>query len=248
MRFLLYNIRYAAGAGSRFHLPFPFAGYLRPTVDNLRRIAEFIKTVHPDVVGLIEVDSGSYRTIKRNQAEIIADALGHDHVYQSKYRPDGLVRRLPLFSKQGNAVITQHQIRNQRFHYLNHGIKRLVIELEFETCVIFLVHLSIKFRHRHHQLHDLHELIKQARKPMVVAGDFNPLWGTHELQLFLAASGLQNANRSNTPSHPSHAPRRRLDYILHSADIRVSDFFVPNVCLSDHMPLVCDFEIIGNGR
>ena len=28
MRFLLYNIRYAAGNGSHFHFPFPYAGYL----------------------------------------------------------------------------------------------------------------------------------------------------------------------------------------------------------------------------
>ena len=31
MRLLLYNLRYGSGTGTRFHLPFPMAGYLLPT-------------------------------------------------------------------------------------------------------------------------------------------------------------------------------------------------------------------------
>lgn len=242
MRFLLYNIRYGAGSGRCFHLPFPFVGYLRPSSDNLERISSFIKELDPDVVGLLEVDSGSYRSNKRNQAEVIAAELGHYHVYQSKYKPHGVVQRLPLFRTQGNAFLTRHEIKDQKFHYFEHGIKRLVIELELEHCIIFLVHLSIVFRHRHYQLSDLHALIQSADKPVLVAGDFNPLWGARELNLFLAATGLINANSANAPSHPSRAPRRQLDFILHSPSLRVRDFFIPYVRLSDHMPLVCDFD------
>ena len=243
MRFLLYNIRYAAGSSRCFHLPLPFIGYLRPTGNNLGRIAAFIKEIEPDVVGLLEVDSGTYRSEKRNQAEVIADALGHYLLYQSKYKPHGLLQHLPLFSKQGNAFLTRHEIKNQKFHYFEHGLKRLVIELELEQCVIFLVHLSIVFRHRHYQLRDLHELIQSADKPVLVGGDFNLLWGAHELKLFLAATGLVSANVRNTPSHPSRKPHRQLDFILHSPALRVRDFFIPSVRLSDHMPLVCDLDL-----
>src|SRR5512136_2479835 len=58
MRILLYNIRYATGTGPAFHLPVPGAGYLRSNRQVLEGITRFIKGADPDIVGLIEVDTG----------------------------------------------------------------------------------------------------------------------------------------------------------------------------------------------
>jgi len=69
MRFLLYNIRYATGTGAAFHLPVPGAGYLRTNPRVLDGITRFIKSQDPDIVGLIEVDTGSIRSRRVNQAE-----------------------------------------------------------------------------------------------------------------------------------------------------------------------------------
>ena len=243
MRLLVYNIRYGAGTGGGFHFPIPFMGYLRNTSANLGRITEFIKGYEPDIVGLIEVDSGSFRSGRSNQAERIADALDHFHVYQGKYGSHSFVGRLPLFNKQVNAFLTSNEIRTPRFHYFREGIKRLVIELELNDLTVFLVHLSLKFRHRHHQLRDLYTLVKGARRPVIVAGDFNPLWGDTEMELFLAATGLRNANARGIPSFPSWMQHRQLDFVLHSPAIRVNRFEVPHITLSDHLPLVCDFDV-----
>ena len=243
MRFLLYNIRYAAGIGKQFHLPVPYSGYFKRTNGNLKNIVDFIKSVNPDIIGLIEVDSGSFRSQKNNQAEGIAWELQHDHIYQSKYPAKSVAQKLPLLRKQGNAILTNQQIMDQRFHYFRHGVKRLVIELELEDISVFLVHLSIKFRHRHYQLRDLYNIVKNVEKPYILAGDFNVLWGDRELQLFLAATGLKNANSQGKPSHPSRAPRRQLDYIFHSPRIQITGFEIPKVKFSDHTPLVCEFDI-----
>jgi hypothetical protein len=78
LRFLLYNIRYAAGNGSRFHFPFPYAGYLRHSHATFQQILDFIKSVQPDIMGLVEVDGGSFRTGRLCQAEIIARQFGLD--------------------------------------------------------------------------------------------------------------------------------------------------------------------------
>ena len=243
MRLLIYNIRYGTGTGSKFHLPLPFLGYLRNTSANLQRITDFIKGYEPDIVGLIEVDSGSFRTDRSNQAEQIANALDHFHVYQGKYGSKSLLGRLPVFSKQVNAFLTSNEIRTPRFHYFREGVKRLVIELELNDLTVFLVHLSITFRHRHHQLRDLYALVKGANRPVIVAGDFNPLWGDTEMELFLAATGLRNANARSLPSFPSWMPHRQLDFILHSPNIRINRFEIPHIRLSDHLPLVCVFEV-----
>ena len=243
MRFLLYNIRYGAGIGRRLHLPFPYSGFLKRTNGNLRQITDFMKLVNPDIIGLLEVDSGSYRSEKTNQAEAIGRELEHYHVYQSKYPSDSLAQKVPLVNKQGNAFLTNQEIKSHRFHYFREGIKRLVIELELENFTIFLVHLSLKFRHRQYQLQDLHSMVENVNKPVIVAGDFNVFWGDRELQLFLAATGLTSANGQGQPSHPSRAPRRQLDYIFHSPEIHATDFQIPHIKLSDHAPLVCDLSI-----
>ena len=85
-------------------------------------------------------------------------------------------------------------------------------------------------------------MIQHVKGPIIVAGDFNVLWGDRELVLFLAATGLINANNEGRPSHPSQAPKRQLDYILHSPDLTMKQFSIPRVKFSDHAPLVCDFE------
>lgn len=245
MRFILYNIRYGTGAGAGFHLPLPGAGYLRSSRRNLKRIAEFIRGYEPDVVGLLEVDTGSYRSGRRNQAHLLAESLGHDSTYRLKYAENSLNSRLPVLNKQGNAFLTSRAVLNSNFHYFDTGIKRLIIELELDNLRLFLVHLSLKFRHRHYQMRHLHSLIKQSDKPVIVAGDFNTLWGDYEIELFREAAGLTSANRDGLPSYPSWRPRRQLDFILHSPNVKVTRFEVPRVNYSDHLPLICDFQLPG---
>ena len=240
MRFVLYNIRY--GTGGR-RLLFPWSGYLRKTHSNLLDIIGFLKPLKPDIIGLVEVDACSYRSSKLNQALTIAHALGHYHTYRSKYAVSHLAQRIPLMKMQGNAFLTRDTIHSRKFHYFQKGVKRLVIELELKDLTIFLVHLALSFRARHHQLSDLYDLVKGTRKPHIVAGDFNARWGDREIALFLAATQLSSATRVREATYPSWAPRRQLDFILHSPEIRPTKFWAPQVTFSDHLPVVCDFDI-----
>ncbi len=249
MRFVLYNIRYGTGTGWRFHWPVPFSGYLRRTQENVEGIAAFLDSLEPDIIGLVEVDNGSYRSKRVNQAELIAKQLDFKHVYESKYREESLAQRVPVLKEQGNAFLTNQNIEATDFHYFEHGFKRLVIELEFGEFVIFLVHLSLKYRHRQYQLEQLHSIFESVGKPVIVAGDFNVFWGDRELSLFLAASNLVNANQLGLPTFPSHAPRHQFDFVLHSPSIEITGFHIAPVRFSDHMPLVVDFEVHnGHGK
>lgn len=247
-RFLLYNIRYAAGTGPAFNLPVPGAGYLRSNQSNLRQITQFIQSVDPDVVGLVEVDTGSIRSGMINQAEKIAESLGHYSTYQCKYGEGSFNSQLPIMRKQANAFLAAPRVEGERFHYFDTGIKRLIIELELDEVALFLVHLSLKYRHRHQQLRDLHDLIRESAKPVIVAGDFNTFWGGHEIYLFMKASGLKSANEAGLPSYPSHAPRKELDFILYSEGVQPVSFEVPKVRFSDHLPLVGEFLLPGQAE
>ncbi|HVC02446.1 MAG TPA: endonuclease/exonuclease/phosphatase family protein [Steroidobacteraceae bacterium] len=243
MRLLVYNIRYATGVGPAFHIPLPGAGYLRSSRHVLADITDFIKSQDPDVVGLIEVDTGSIRSRMVNQADFIAHSLGHYSTYECKYGIASVNQMVPIIRKQSNAFLAAPRIRGERFHYFDTGIKRLIIELELDEVAIFLVHLSLKFRHRQYQLRNLYDLIRKAPKPVIVAGDFNTYWGDHEIYLFTQAAGLRNANLRGLPSYPSRSPRKELDFILHTDRIQIDRFDIPDVRLSDHLPLICDFTI-----
>lgn len=243
MRFLLYNIRYATGNGSRFHFPFPYAGYLRRSKNNFEQIQNFIRLVQPDVIGLVEVDGGSFRTRQLCQAEVLAQKLGYYHVIETKYGLASMAQKIPLLKAQGNAILSKAPIISHRFHYFDEGVKRLIIQACTEHLTVFLVHLSLTYRNRQCQLERLYRLVRQVNRPVILAGDFNVLWGKRELDLFLGATGLMSANPERKPSHPSRHPKRELDFILHSPELKVVNFQIPSVIYSDHAPLICDFEM-----
>src|SRR6202022_5109793 len=113
---------------------------------------------------------------------------------------------VPIVRKQANAFLSAPPGPGERFHHFDTGIKRLIIELELDDVCVFLVDLSLKFRHRQYQLRSLHELIVQSPKPVIVAGDFNTFWGTHEIYLFMRAAGLRSANTAGPPPFPAAGP------------------------------------------
>jgi len=245
MRLLLYNIRYGTGSGNNYHLPLPFAGFFKRTSVNLQRIINFIGSVDPDIVALVEVDTGSYRANYSCQAQVIADKLGYSCIVESKYQDSSFAQKVPVLKEQANALLTKQSVEAFHFHYFEEGVKRLAIQTDLRAVAIFIVHLSLKYRHRQNQLDQLYKFTQDTEKEVIIAGgDFNTFWGSKELNLFLAATGLQNANTTNAPSHPSHAPQRQIDFILHSPGLRIDNFYIPDVRLSDHSPLVCDFSCV----
>ena len=244
MRLLLYNIRYAVGSGASMHMPVPGAGYVLGNQSVLPEITDFIRSVDPDIAGLVEVDTGSIRSRMVNQAEKIANDLGLNSSYEiNKYGESSINQLIPIIRKQGNAFLAARRVHGETFHYFDTGIKRLIIELEMENFAVFLVHLSLKYRHRHLQMRKLFDLIEVTRKPVIVAGDFNTFWGEDEIYLFMRAAGLTSANLEGLPSYPARSPRKELDFILYQDGITVENFEIANVQYSDHLPLVCDFDI-----
>ena len=244
MRLVLYNMRYATGAGFKFHLPFPFGGFFRKTSKNLDDLIRFFRSQKADVLGLVEIDSGSYRSGHRSQADLIAQKLGQRPFCRSKYNRYSWWSRLPLMRKQANACLCGRPVVYERTHFLRKGVKRLVMELELENVVIFIVHLALGRRCRQAQLADLARLARKAKKPYLIAGDFNAFAGKVELRDFMKVLRLASANVTDAPTFPSRSPRWQLDFILHSPEIRVTAFRVArDIHLSDHLPLICDFDV-----
>ncbi|MDD4102046.1 MAG: endonuclease/exonuclease/phosphatase family protein [Kiritimatiellae bacterium] len=239
MRLLLHNIQYATGRLRRF----AWLETLMRTTSHFPNITRFVSHMDPDIVGLVEVDAGSYRAHRKNQAHELAKTLRCYHRTRIKYPKDGFGRRVPVLNKQANAVLSRAEILRYSFHDFESGFKSLAIEVEFENMTFFLVHLALGIRARHRQLLELHDLIKNCDKPVIAAGDFNTLSGVWEMHMFLRATGLKSANIRHSPTFPSWAPCRELDFICHDPAIKPLRFKIPRVRLSDHLPLMFDFEL-----
>ena len=244
MRLLLYNIRYGTGHQLGYHIPLPFAGFFKRTAVNLQRIISFIASVNPDIVALVEVDSGSYRCGHFCQAQTIADRLGYNFIIESKYNINSLALRVPVLRQQSNAILTKQTVEKSHFHYFEQGVKQLVIQTDLQAIAIFIVHLSLKYRHRQNQLEQLHALTQEHRQGSYNCRRLQYLLGQPRAESF---SGGDRAAKCQSyqctfPSKP--CSMRQIDFILHSAGIRIDNFYIPDIRLSDHSPLICDFSCV----
>lgn len=238
MRFLLYNIKYGTNSLGRWS----WLSFMTRSTRHFMTVERFIDCVQPDVIGLVEIDSGSYRTRGNSQVDHLASTFGYHQAARAKYHSAGLAAHLPILRTQSNAILSKEPFQRAVYHDFSVGMKRLVIEVELEKVCIFLVHLALGATTRHHQLEELHHLIKSANKPCILAGDFNFLAGKWESHLFLDATGLIEANAAHRPTYPSWRPKRLLDFVCHSPEIRLKRFRMPRLIVSDHLPMVCDFE------
>lgn len=245
MRLVVYNIRYGTGTGLSYHFPVPFSGSFRNSQNRFQDIKKFLNTLNPDIMGLVEVDGGSYRHGGICQAQEMASFMGGESSFTVKYKGPNITK-MPILGSQGNAVISRINSLYSTSHDLERGMKRNALEVSFEDFSLVLVHLPLGKTSRSHQLGKLKNIYMNRKKPMIIAGDYNTLNGSHELDLLLGETGLQNANVAGTPTFPCKRPRKELDFILASPDIRINKFDIPHVDLSDHLPLVCDFDIMSS--
>ncbi|MBN1333576.1 MAG: endonuclease/exonuclease/phosphatase family protein [Synergistales bacterium] len=243
MRIVIYNIRYGTGTGLHYHMPIPFSGFFAFSTKRISRIADFLDSLDADIVCLVEVDGGSYRHRKLCQAHRLASLQGWEHHFSTKYGKNSILSRLPLLSSQGNAILTRLPVVASREHHLARGMKKTVLEVEFPEFHVLVVHLPLGKSARRSQLKELARKLEPLRKPVLLGGDFNLLHGSSELNYLLSATGMRDADTAGTPTYPSRVPRFRLDRLLVRKEISVRNFTVPRIPLSDHLPIVCDFEI-----
>ncbi|MFA6716914.1 MAG: hypothetical protein WCS27_16160, partial [Victivallaceae bacterium] len=83
---MVYNIAYGTGGpNGNSHRVLTSHRYIKTHGRYFEKIIDFIKESGADIVGLVEVDTGSYRTDQVNQVKKIAECLNHFHVCDTKY-------------------------------------------------------------------------------------------------------------------------------------------------------------------
>ncbi len=239
-KLILYNIEYLQGMTGRKLDYLKFWRRFRHPAKIDKKIIGELKKYNPDILALIEIDSGSF-TEDKNEINYFKKHLGMNHqAIKIKYK--GVLRDLPVLGKQANAILSKEKLLNVKEYDFKEGVKRVVIEADINLggkVKLILVHLALGKKDREKQVNELIQVVKDEKK-VILMGDFNTFYGEKELSRLLRTAGLNKSGKEFT--FPSYNPKKKLDYIL-TRGIKVKDYKVLNLKYSDHLPVMINFEV-----
>ncbi len=217
MRFLTFNIHHAEGTD----------GAVRP-----HRIAETIRTLAPDVVGLQEVRRGFPLG---DQPATFGRRLRMERAFQPTVRVRGY--------DFGNLLLTRGQIvKAERLvlpsaDAVARGCLLARVELEGARFAVAVTHLGVRVADLEPHLELLLEFLPSA-EPLVLLGDFNATVSQ------LAPLGeLLTLPADSPPTYPAQKPVAAIDLIGFSRHWRLTSLNATPSAASDHLPLVAELEL-----
>ena len=195
-----------------------------------------------DVVALQETDAGSLRTGYTNQTEYLARQSDFP------YWLDQTNRRLGHLARHSNGLLSRfrpHSVARHRLPGLP-GRGALVAELGSSqgSLAVFVLHLALGRATRLRQIRYLTELVNRFEH-VIFMGDLNCDPWSPEMQLLVRGTRLEAPIR-HQGTFPSWRPRRRIDHILVTPEIRIQRSFVPAWRYSDHLPIAMDVILPGS--
>ena len=205
---------------------------------NLDRISSVIGSF--DIIGLQEVDGGSFRSGYVNQAQYLARAAAFPYWYSQTNRDLGRI------AQHSNGLLTKLRPQAVREHKLPGMIPgRGALAMRFGTpgasLTVILVHLALGQRTRMRQLGFIAE-IAASEEHVVVMGDFNCVSRSPEVELLRRRACLSEPIH-DLPTFPSWRPQHNIDHILVSDSLRVRSAAVLDYPLSDHLPITMEIEL-----
>jgi len=253
VKLVCYNIEYCEGISGHWYQYLKFWKILFPPKNLDQKIVDRLKVLKPDILALVEVDTGSFRS-KKDEVRFFKKKLGlKSFVEKVKYPHNGWLKFfhwVPILNKQANAIISRYDITNVKYHLFHEGTKRVVIEATVhcpKKVTLLLAHLALGGHARSEQLKELATIVNKIKNPVILMGDFNTFGGSEEIKELLEKTHLKDKAKLNKHSlrmtQPTWHPIRRLDYVLTSPGIKVKKYRVLNFPFSDHKPLFVEFDV-----
>jgi len=215
--------------------------------DQLRHIANFIKSSKADIVGLQEVDSVCNRSGKVDQMKFLAEYTGMHYAYARHFAFDGGSYGIGILSKLPLSDIKDHRIILTSSGKTDADTRALLTAsiVAGKTKIMFgTVHLD--YRDSNSRLAQSEELVKifgSRQLPVILTGDFNAEPGTKEMVNL--QSVFTDTGKDQDYSYSAIKPVKKIDYVLvssaHLAKSKKSIVFP--VLLSDHLPVLSAIKI-----
>ncbi|UYV20893.1 endonuclease/exonuclease/phosphatase family protein [Halomonas qaidamensis] len=241
LRLLTFNLQVGIQTSAYHHYLTRSWQHVLPHPQRLKRLAQMGNVLAPfDVVGLQEVDGGSFRSGRVNQVEYLASQARFPHYFQQ------LNRNLGQFAQHSNGLLSRivpSHIEEHRLPGMLPG--RGAIHARYgegpDALHIFVAHLALSHRGRVRQLNYLSNIIEPLRH-VVVMGDLNCTpEQLHAHERFSTSLPLHPVKP--LLSYPSWQPRRALDHILLSQTLEAADVRVLDHLFSDHLPIAVDLPL-----
>jgi len=253
VKLICYNIEYCEGMEGLWYQYFYFWRIFFPPKDLDKRMVKEIKKLNPDVLALVEVDTGSFRA-KKDEVVFFEKKLGmKSFVEKVKYPMKGWLKffhHVPILNKQANAIISKFNLTGVKYHLFHEGTKRVIIEATIKCpkkVTLLLAHLALGEKTRRAQIEELIGIVNKIKNPVILMGDFNTFNGTQEIKRLLKKTHLKDKYKldihSTRLTQPTWHPKKRLDYVLVSPRVKVKGYEVLNYHFSDHMPLLVEFTV-----
>lgn len=238
------TLNLAHGRGPRVN-PLGQIGLPRRAIEeNLTAVAETLQREAPDVVALQEADAASDWSGGFDHVAFLSNAAGYPQRHHGVHTD---LDRAGLDLRYGAALLARRGLANARsFAFdcdpMDSTKGYVVAEIEFagRPVVIVSVHLHSKFAAaRRKQAHALVEQLRRYDAALIVMGDFNTTWSRTGDALRMIARELDllpyEPEDNERDTFPSVDPRRRLDWILISSELRFCDHRRWPHKLSDHL-------------
>ncbi len=238
-----HNIQVGIGSHRAHHLLLHGWRYIMPhgqSIGNLERIAESLKGM--DIVGLNEVDAGSYRSQYLNQAAFLSEQSGLRYWVQQRTRDWGEL------AQHSNSLLSRWPILETDQHGFSgtlrgRGLLSVRLEVQGRPLDAMVTHLALGKPGRFRQIRQLVQQL-QGRSSLVLMGDFNCTSGSEELRILMGETGL-HAPGHQPATFPSWSPRLGFDHILCSHDLTFQEVWTPHQPLSDHLALMARLRWVG---
>ncbi|MCE5360479.1 endonuclease/exonuclease/phosphatase family protein [Candidatus Igneacidithiobacillus taiwanensis] len=229
------NVQVGIGSRRQHHLLAHSWRYLLPHPQSLRNLEAIAQSLQGmDLVGLNEVDAGSFRSQYLNQAVFLAERSGLPYWAQQRTRDWGDL------AQHSNSLLSRWPILDIERHQFTgtlkgRGLLRALIEVQGRQVQVIVTHLALAKPGRLRQIRQLLPLLRDA-PASILLGDLNCGRDSAELRLLRDQSGLQSPSQQPA-TFPSWAPQRRLDHILISPELLFVEVWTEREQRSDHLPL-----------
>jgi endonuclease/exonuclease/phosphatase family metal-dependent hydrolase len=253
LRLVTFNIAHARGL-----TPIQGLTSQRKLRLNLRRIAALLEKLKPDVVALQEIDERSRWAGNFDHLDYLRV---HTRFPQAVFGINN--RRTGLLNlSYGNALLSQHPIRAAEtvvFGQRRLGEKGfLYAELDVGGACVPIVNLHLHFGSRAQRLRQLERLLVWLREkhrlhratwkiPPIICGDFNNPNTRDDATASLLSHLSDYCDYALHPAtgltFPSPMPSRALDFIFLPAGCASVRCEVVRSMLSDHRPVVVEFDV-----
>lgn len=197
--------------------------WMRPSFNN---IIQFMEKSQANILGIQEINENEKRGYQvsniNNSLQTHYSFAPHVSMGRGYY---GVATFTSLSILEHHHILMPSKIEQR-------GLLHTVLPLGNQKLHIINTHLGLRKEERTQQFQFIREYVSKLKSPVILMGDFNTT--NPDLQDIPLIDAAQITRQENIPTFiPT---RQRIDYIFVSPSIKVLNYHVASISLSDHYP------------